>query len=95
MPNHSENRGHRPKKIGAKRITANLKNLGVVDELPLNQSDTIDTALMMMSIVKDAALEGKPEAIALLARLGLEVSWESIDPTIVLRSDGEVAAWIV
>jgi hypothetical protein len=95
MANNSTNRGHRPKKQGARRVNVNLKNIGVVDDLPLNTTDTIDTALMMMSIVKNAALEGKPEAIALLARLGLDVSWESIEPTIVLRPDGEVAAWIV
>ena len=94
MANTTANRGHRPKKQGARRVNVNLKNLGVVDDLPLNTTDTIDTALMMMSIVKNAALEGKPEAIALLARLGLEVSYFAIEPMIVLRPDGEVAAWI-
>jgi hypothetical protein len=95
MSNTSPNRGHRPKKQGARRVNVNLKNLGVANDLPMNVTDAIDTALLMMSIVKDSALDGKPEAIALLARLGLEVSYESIDPTIVLRPDGEVAAWII
>jgi hypothetical protein len=95
MANYTAKRGHNPKKVGGKRITANLANLELVNDIPLNRTDTIDTSLLMLSIVKDAALEGMPEAITLLARVGLKVSFETVDPVVVLRPDGEVADWIV
>lgn len=87
-------RGHRPKKLNACRITANLQNLEIADDIPLNTTETIELALKMLAIVKVAAIEGKPEAIALLASLGLELRLETKDPVVVLRPSGKVAAWI-
>lgn len=94
MTNTKKPRGHRPKKANSRRITANLQNLEVADDLPLNTTETIELSLKMLSIVKDAAIEGKPEAISLLANLGLVVKIEDKDPIVILRHDGNVAAWI-
>jgi hypothetical protein len=94
MSNTTTNRGHRPRK-NATRITANLSNLAVVEKSSFDRTATIDLALEMLSIVIDAAHSGKPDAIALLSRMGLELKSEEIEPIIVRSSNGDIAAWIV
>jgi len=94
MSNTTTNRGHRPRK-NATRITANLNNLAVVEKSSFDRTATIDLALDMLSIVIDAAHAGNPSAIALLSRMGLELSSDEIEPVIVRSSNGDIAAWIV
>lgn len=73
MANYTANRGHNPKKVGAKRITANLANLAIIDRCESNRTDTIDAALLLLTIVVDKASTGNRSAAKLLTRVSIKL----------------------
>jgi hypothetical protein len=68
MANTTANRGHRPKKKGGVRITANLANLDLVEYGEMNRTDAIDLALKALSILQHMKKEGSTMALRVLAK---------------------------
>ena len=56
---------------------------------------TIELGLSIVDYLAKQAALGSVEAIALLATFGVEVKIKDVDPIVVCKPSGEVAAWIV
>jgi hypothetical protein len=58
-------------------------------------TSTIELGLELISFLANEANCGNERAISLLAKFGVEAKATDVEPIIVYRADGEVAAWIV
>jgi hypothetical protein len=66
MSNHTENRGHRPRKENGKKISAYLANLDLIEMPEISRNVKIDRALKLQSELHTRAAGGDKYAIDIL-----------------------------
>jgi hypothetical protein len=83
-----------PRKSGQAFSTRHLDDRGLFDRSALSKSDTVNKGLEAIELLSLCASNGDERAIEYLASIGLQVIEERVEPIVVLKPDGEVAAWI-
>jgi hypothetical protein len=83
-----------PRKSGKPFSTRLLDDRGLFDRSALSKSDTVNKGLEAIELLSLYASNGDERAIEYLASIGLQVIEERVEPIVVLKPDGEVAAWI-
>jgi hypothetical protein len=96
MPKGNRQATGRPKKPHKiKRIKLSEHLVPIAEKSLDNATATIELGLSIVEFLAKEAAIGNPQAIALLAHFGVEAKIEEVEPIVVYRPDGEVAAWIV
>jgi hypothetical protein len=96
MPKGNRQATGRPRKPSkSTRVNLALHLVPIAKNSLSGTTATIELGLSIVEFLAKEAAIGNPQAIALLARFGVEAKIESVEPIVVYRPDGEVSAWIV
>lgn len=92
---HNSPRGRSPKE-GATPTSILLTEVDRAKAKAIAGSITsgVELALELIDICIDAAHRGDKNAITLLEKIGISVEAGELEPTIVRKKDGTIAAWI-
>lgn len=95
MPKGNKQAEGRPKKPHkVKSIKLSQKLCPIAENSLDGATATIELGLAIVDYLSKQAAIGDEAAIELLARFGVEAKVTEVEPIVVYRSDGEVAAWI-
>lgn len=95
MPKGNRQATGRPRKPSeSTRINLALPLVQIAKNSLSGKTATIELGLAIVEFLANEATNGNQQAISLLAHFGVEAKIEEVEPIVVYRPDGKVAAWI-